>query len=148
MQKIGHRINKMDIGENSLKIAKFYIIEIVTPSWYFFFPQKVNFECNLAEKICMPRGENISHLYGHGNWISFTHNLLFIAAVINLKGSRIHFSNEIITILLLNPLNMSPKKTLHSTFSTIILRIWFSWHEKQRNFTLLERNTALLFKIE
>lgn len=110
------------------------------------FSQKVSFQWNPAEKIYMPREWNIFHLYRHGNWICFTQNLSFIAAVINFKGSRIHFSNEIITILLPKSLNMSPKKTLHSTFSTIILRIWFSWYEKQRNFTLPEINTPLPFR--
>lgn len=125
--------------------TKFYIIEIITLACYFF-SQKVSFQWNPAEKICMPRGENIFHLYRRWNWICFTHNLLYIAAVINFKGSRIHFSNETMTILLLKSLNMSPKKTLHSTFSTIILRIWFSWYGNQRNFTLPKINTAFLFK--
>lgn len=94
----------------------------------------------------MPRGENIFQLYRPWNWICFTHNLLYIAAVINFKGSRIHFSNETMTILLLKSLNISPKKTPHSTFSTTILRIWFSWYENQKSFTLPKINTAFLFK--
>lgn len=83
---------------------------------WLFFSQKVSLQWNPAEKMCMPKGENIFHLYRHWNWICFTHNLLFIAAVINFKGSRIHFANETMTILLLKSLNMSPKKTFHSTF--------------------------------
>lgn len=94
----------------------------------------------------MPKGENIFHFYRHWNWIYFTHNLLFIAGVINFKGSRIHFSNETMTILLLKSLKMSPKKTLHSTFSKIILCLLFSWYGKQRKFTLQKLNTAFLFK--
>lgn len=41
---------------------------------------------------------------------------------------------------------MSQKKTPYSTFSAIILRIWFSWDGKQRNLTVEKINSALLLE--
>lgn len=109
---MGHVIKKMYRGANSPKIAHkvLYYWNHNSSLLFFFFSQKVSFQWNPAEKICMPRGENIFHLYRHWNWICFTHNLLYIAAVINFKGSRIHFSNETMTILLLKSLNSPQRK--------------------------------------
>lgn len=134
-------------GANSCKIAckVLYYWNHSSRLLFFFFFTKIQLSVKPGrENIYACGGRHISHLYGHWKCISFTHNLLYIAAVINFKGSRIHFSNETMTILLLKSLTMSPKKTLHSTLSTIILHTWFSWYGNQRDFTLL--NTAFFFK--